>query len=65
MPRISDDEIRMYTIAALSYGLPVNANFFASYFGVSRKRAEELESYQNNFTPEEVSRIVKASGAKP
>lgn len=56
--RFTDKEASMYVVAAMSYGLPVNANFFASHFkSVSRKRAEELEAYQRSFTKPEADLI--------
>lgn len=51
--RFSEKEAEMYVTASMTYGLPVNSNFFRSYFDVSSKRARELENFQFNMTKEE------------
>lgn len=58
--RISKEEARMFAIGAMSYGLPVNSNFFRSYFKtVTKRRAEYLEKLQEDFNEDEVALIKK------
>lgn len=51
--RFSKEEAEMYLTAIATYGLPVNANFFSSYFEVDKKRSTELEDIQFDMTEEE------------
>lgn len=59
--RFSEKEAKMYAIGQMSFGLPLNANFFRSYFkGVTDARATELEKIQEDMTSEEARAIIKA-----
>lgn len=60
MTRLTDTEANYITVAAASYGLPVNANFFTSYFKVGKKRAKQLENIVATLTPDEVAQVVAA-----
>ena len=62
--RFTDEEINMYATALLSYGLPIGANFFSTYFKVSKRRSKELEDYQSDFTEEEMKCITQAAARR-
>jgi hypothetical protein len=61
--RFSKREARMYAIGITIMGEePLGANFFSSYFkGVSKKRAREMEGFQNDFSGQEIQMIKEAT----
>lgn len=59
MTRFNKEEAKMYAALALATkGLGFGVNNFMTFEGMTRERAQELESYKEDMTKEEVALIV-------